>query len=92
MTEVVFAAIDLNSIAQFASQAQLPEGAILTVLDRTGHVLARVPEQPEFIGASLVGTPVVDKILAQGTGRTEESLDGTTYVIAFEALGSSGPG
>jgi steroid delta-isomerase-like uncharacterized protein len=88
VTEVVYAAIDLNSIAQFASQAQLPEGAILTVLDRTGHVLARVPEQPELIGASLVGTPVVDEILAQGSGRTEESLDGTTYVIAFESLGS----
>ena len=35
--QVVYAAIDLNSIAQqFASEAQLPEGAILTVLDRTG--------------------------------------------------------
>jgi steroid delta-isomerase-like uncharacterized protein len=90
VTEVVYAAIDLNSIAQqFASEAQLPDGAILTVLDRTGHVLARVPEQPELIGASLVGTPVVDEILAQGSGRTEESLDGTTYVIAYQSLGSS---
>ena len=89
VTEVVFAAIDLNSLAQFASQAQLPEGAILTVLDRTGHVLARVPEQPELIGASLVGTPVVDKILAEGNGRTEESLDGTTFVIGYQSLGSS---
>jgi len=88
VTEVVFAAIDLNSLAEFASQAQLPEGAILTVLDRTGHVLARVPERPELIGASLVGTPVVDEILAPGSGRTEESLDGATYVIAFESLGS----
>jgi steroid delta-isomerase-like uncharacterized protein len=88
VTEVVYAAIDLTSLNQFASQAQLPEGAILTVLDRTGHVLARAPAQPELIGASLVGTPVVDEILAQGNGRTEESLDGTTYVIAFETLGS----
>jgi steroid delta-isomerase-like uncharacterized protein len=89
---VVYAAIDLNSLAQFAAQARLPEGAVLTVLDRSGRVLARVPPEQQLVGQSLVGTPVVDTILAQGTGTTEQKLDDQTYVIAFESLRSAEQG
>lgn len=89
---VVYAAIDLDSLIQFAAQANLPEGSILTVLDRSGRVLARDPPAAELVGASLVGTPVVDTILGEGTGVTEERDAGETYVIAFESLQSDEQG
>jgi steroid delta-isomerase-like uncharacterized protein len=89
---VVYAAIDLNSLAQFAAQARLPEGAVLTVFDRSGRVLARVPADAQLVGQSLVGTPVVDLILSEGTGTTEQKLDDQTYVIAFESLRSGEQG
>lgn len=89
---VVYAAIDLDSLVQFASQARPPEGSILTVLDRSGRVLVRLPADESLVGQSLVGTPVVDTILAQGTGVTEQKDQDRTYVFAFEALRSAEQG
>jgi steroid delta-isomerase-like uncharacterized protein len=89
---VVYAALDLDSLGQFAAQARLPEGATLTVLDRSGRVLVRLPEQSEFVGTSLVGTPIVDTILRTGTGVTEQRDGDQTYVFAFEALRSAEQG
>jgi steroid delta-isomerase-like uncharacterized protein len=89
LTGVVYAALDLDSLGQFAAQARLPEGAFLTVLDRSGRVLVRLPEQEEIVGTSLVGTPVVDTILKEGTGVTEQRDGDRTYVFAFESLRSA---
>jgi steroid delta-isomerase-like uncharacterized protein len=89
---VVYAALDLDSLGQFAAQARLPEGAFLTVLDRSGRVLVRLPKQDEIIGTSLVGTPVVDTILREGTGVTEQRDGDQTYVFAFESLRSAEQG
>lgn len=89
---VVYAALDLDSLVQFAAQARLPEGAILTVLDRSGRVLVRLPEQNEIVGTSLVGTPIVDTVLSQGTGVTEQHDGEETYLVAFEALRSAEQG
>ena len=36
--------------------------------DRSGRVMVRLPEQADLVGVSLVGTPVVDTILHEGTG------------------------
>lgn len=89
---VVYAAIELNSLAQFAAQAKLPNGSVLTVYDRSGRVMVRLPEQADVVGVSLVGTPVVDTILREGTGVTEQQDNGETFVIAFESLRSAQPG
>jgi predicted ester cyclase len=83
---VAFAAFDLDSLAKFASQAKLEEGARLTVLDRSGRVLVRLPEEPNLIGASLAATDVVSTILATGSGITEETIDGERYLVAYETL------
>jgi predicted ester cyclase len=83
---VVFAAFDLASLAQFASQADLPDGARLTVLDRSGRVLVRLPDEPGLIGASLAATTTVSTILATGSGITEETADGERYLVAYETL------
>ena len=89
---VVYAAIDLNSLAAVRRSGPLAPGSRVDRLDRTGRVLARVPPEAQVVGASLVGTPVVDLILSQGTGTTEQKLDDQTYVIAFESLRSAEQG
>jgi steroid delta-isomerase-like uncharacterized protein len=88
---VVYAAIDLNSLAQFAAQAKLPLGSVLTIYDRSGRVMVRLPEQADVVGVSMVGSPVVDTILSEGTGVTEKEDDGETFVVAFESLRSAQP-
>jgi steroid delta-isomerase-like uncharacterized protein len=89
---VVYAAIDLASLGQFAAEAELVEGAILTVFDRNGRVLVRRPNQGDLIGQSLVGTPVVDTILREGNGVTDGREEGRRYLYAFASLGGASPG
>lgn len=50
---VFTAAADFSWIADFASQAQIPSGAVLTVVDGDGTVLARSGSQSARIGAVL---------------------------------------
>ena len=41
---VLFAALDLTWLSQFATTVQLPTGVSLTVVDHQGTILARVPD------------------------------------------------
>lgn len=84
---LVFAALDLTWLNQFAERAELPPDSVLTVLDRSGTVLVRDPEPEQWIGRSLVGTPVVTTILTQGSGVTEtRDEDGEEQIYAFVPL------
>jgi len=88
---VVFAALDLAWLNQFASQARLPADAVLTVIDRTGTVLIRNRDPERWIGRSVAGTPVVDTVLSQGTGVTEVTEDGgEAQIYAFMPLRAGG--
>ena len=91
---VVFAALNLNWLNDFAAEADLPEGTVLTVIDRNGSVLVRYPSSAtdSWVGRTLAGTPVVDTILAQHSGVAEApGEDGSTYLYAYTPL-SGGEG
>ena len=89
---VVYASIDLDTLGQFAAEADLQDGAILTVFDRNGTVLIRQPDEQDLVGRTLVGTPVVDRVLAEGSGVTEARENGQTYLYAFASLSGANPG
>jgi predicted ester cyclase len=90
---VVFAALNLDWLNNFAASANLPDDAILTVIDRRGTVLVRQPPEPDqLVGQSLRGTPVVETILSQGTGVSEAPGDGGSFVYAFVPLNAGTPG
>ncbi len=92
---VVYAALDLIWLNEFAAEAGLPEGSVLTVVDRTGTVLVHHPDPAEesWIGRSLAGTPVVETILSRGAGTTEApGEDGRSYLYAFEPLAGGAAG
>jgi predicted ester cyclase len=87
---VVYAALDLTWLSQLASQAKLPPGSVLTVIDPQGRVLVRSADSGNWIGRQLVGTPVVDTILARGSGVTEGADEnGQAFLYAFAPLGGA---
>jgi steroid delta-isomerase-like uncharacterized protein len=89
---VVYAALSLDWLNNFAAAANLPADAVLTVIDRHGTVLVRQPESAQWVGRSLLGTPVVETILEQGTGVTEAAGESGPYLYGFVPLagGTSG--
>jgi predicted ester cyclase len=89
---VVFAALDLTWISEFSAQAQPADGSVLTVLDRHGTVLVRSADAGDWIGKSLVGTPVVERMLVEGRGVAEGSDEnGNEVLFAFAPLGTATP-
>ena len=80
---VIVAMIDLESQNTFLTQGSLPEGAIVRIVDSQGNLLLQRPPQDAQIGASQVGTPVVDAVLAgQGQPGTAAPIDDKEYVYA----------
>lgn len=90
---VVYASIDLERLAaEFAVQAQLPqEGGIVTVFDSNGTALFRQPPQEGFVGQSLLATPVVATVLADGDGKgiSDQIDNGQSYLYAYAPLGDA---
>jgi predicted ester cyclase len=84
---VVYAALKLTSLNEFAAAASLPQGAVLTVVDRGGRALVRRPDPAQWVGKSLRGTPVVETMLTEGTGTMEAPGDDGDYLYAFVPLG-----
>ncbi len=79
---VFTAAADFRWIANFAVQAQIPSGAVLTVVDGDGTVLARSGGQGNHVGAVLPGV----RAGAQPhglRGLTVHDLDGVDRLYAF---------
>jgi len=50
---VVFAALELSWVQLLAANVELPQGSVVTVVDRNGVVLARHPEPERFVGRPL---------------------------------------
>src|ERR671933_6870 len=56
---VVFAALDLGWLNLLAARAQLPPGSTLTVVDRDGVVLVRLPDPEGLVGRAPPAAPPV---------------------------------
>jgi HAMP domain-containing protein len=84
---VVYAAVDLNLLADIARATELPEGASLTVFDRNGVVLAREPDHEAWVGKPLHDQSIARAALARGTGYLElRSQRGRSYAT-YTAVG-----
>ncbi|MGQ0549628.1 MAG: ATP-binding protein [Armatimonadota bacterium] len=82
--------LDLAWLNMLATEARLPEGTTLTVIDSTGLILARHPDPQKWVGRSVPEAPVVNAVLAQAREGTVEAagLDGVRRLYAFTPLGS----
>jgi PAS domain S-box-containing protein len=90
---VVFAALDLAWLNQLGTEAQLPAGTTVTVIDRHGTVIVRYPDREHWVGKSASETPIVKTILAQGEGVSDApGLDGVPRLHGFTSLGGKTEG
>ncbi|MBC8448849.1 MAG: HAMP domain-containing protein [Chloroflexi bacterium] len=87
---IVTTALALTWLNQLASEAQLPQGSTLTVIDRNGTILARSPDAEKWVGQSVPETSIVEAILARGEGvESAPGLDGIPRLFAFTPLRGS---
>lgn len=86
---LVAAGLDLGSLGELADRSQLPEGAILAILNNEGNVLVRFPRPAQFIGSSVRELPAFRDVIrsAQVPGVVRgHTLDGVPHVFGFAPL------
>lgn len=84
---VMYAALDLAWLNDVASQAQLPEDASLTIVDREGVILVRYPDPDLWIGQTI---PDAEALTANGEARgivEGRGVDGIKRLYAYAPLG-----
>lgn len=89
---VVFSAVDLAWLSRLPDDVQLPQGSVLTVIDRNGTILARNPDQEQWVGKVLPEAAAIEAILGEGHEGTAEltGLDGVQRLHSISLLGSQG--
>lgn len=88
---VVFAALDLASLDRSLVATDLHPGAALTLIDRSGRVLARRPDPEKWVGRSFPDAELVKAVLTHRTGLAEvKGVDGVSRLYAFQPLPGAG--
>jgi signal transduction histidine kinase/FixJ family two-component response regulator len=90
---VLFAAVDLAWLDLLSARATWPAGAVVSVLDQNGTILARYPDPGRWVGQSARGEPAFQAIQpGQGEGTFETpGTDGKPELVAFASLGGATP-
>jgi signal transduction histidine kinase len=86
---VVFAELDVEFIYrfQYALEMELPEGSTITQVNDQGVILTRYPEPENWLGRSVVETPLFNVLNSQKKGFvTMKGLDGLKRFYAFFPL------
>ena len=85
--EVVSVSVLLDYLNTLFGKTQLPAGAMLTIIDRDGTILARYPQE-HWVGKRLPETEIIKIVLARGAGVAEAvGIDGVRCLFAFTPLG-----
>jgi signal transduction histidine kinase len=93
VTGVVFAALDVGWLNAFIARFQLPAGAVLTIFDPGGTVIARYPDPAHIVGSEEAKTALFSAARSTPSSVAEVvGVDGVRRTYAFGALdGPSGP-
>jgi PAS domain S-box-containing protein len=85
---VISAGLDLARLNRFAAEAQLPSGSVLTVVDRSGTILARNLDAEKWVGKKAPESPIIKAAIAgQDEGTAEATgVDGVQRLYAFASL------
>lgn len=89
LARIVYAALDLSVMHHEAAKAQLPEGGVIHIFDRDGHVVASSPEAERWVGQSASGSPLMTTLVSRTEGTAEMTgLDGASRLYAFMPIRS----
>lgn len=85
---VLYYALGIEWLKRLLSEVKLPEGAVFTVVDREGTVLARQPDSGGWVGRKLPNAPLIKVLLeSKGEGTIEiQGLDGVKRVYAYRPI------
>jgi PAS domain S-box-containing protein len=84
LTGAVGATFDLLNFPIVPDDPELPQDAVLTIVDSRGTVVARSREGPRFVGTDQGKLPIVAAMLADRRGvREEVGIDGLRRIYAF---------
>jgi signal transduction histidine kinase len=87
LKRVVFSALKLSLLSESLSHVPMPSDATVTVIDRSGNILACHPYREKLVGQSLVGTPLFKWALANKQGVAElPGIDGTPQLNAITCI------
>jgi signal transduction histidine kinase len=84
---LVFAGIDLNWLDEFVSQAHLPAGSTLSVVDGTGTVLTRYPDPDRWRGTILPASAMQALLTEEQMVGEAKGLDGVPRLYGVTSLG-----
>ena len=92
---IAMVGLDLTWLEKLAAEAELPEGAVLQVMDSEGTILVRWPDPEKWRGKSLKDLPFAKRIMAakeEGTFE-EDGPDSVRRLYIFTTLkGAEGAG
>ena len=87
---ILFASLKASRMAEVVQDLRLPEGAALTVMDRAGTVLARLPESAQWLGRRHPEASLLTAGLTNRSGLFEtQGPDGLARIYAVKAVGAS---
>ncbi len=87
LKRVVFAAVKASLLSETIAQVPMPADATITVIDRSGNILASHPHSDQWVGKSLVGTPLFRWALAEKQGVVERpGIDGVSQLHAITCI------
>ncbi|WP_051275746.1 HD domain-containing phosphohydrolase [Desulfovirgula thermocuniculi] len=92
---VLWAALDLAWINRLCAESPLPPGAVLTVVDHRGLVLARWPNGEKWVGQEAPGLPLEEALAAGGEGvswQGDAQRPPALYAFCRLAAGAKGGG
>src|SRR3989441_3201975 len=91
VSAIVVIGLDLRSLNHLATDAQLPQGSTLLVIDQAGVILAHHPQGDEWVGKQVADAPLAQAILARrGEGTAAGvGLDGVPRLYGLTRLSAT---
>jgi len=85
---VIFAMLDLGWLNRLVSRSNLPRGSNVSIVDRSGVVLAHYPDPEAWVGKSERAMELFSRVVLQGVTRGE-GLNDEPLIYAFTELPSA---
>ncbi|OGO14108.1 MAG: hypothetical protein A2Z66_04445 [Chloroflexi bacterium RBG_13_66_10] len=91
---MIVAPISLEWLSQLIAQLQVPEGASILVIDRSGRILARHPDPESWVGETVPDHPIAQAIAGGAAEGTVEGtgVDGVARLYGFTSLSDPAAG
>ena len=89
---VIYASMELSWVGRIPSEAHLPSGASVMIMDSNGMILARHPDPEKWVGKVIENLPILKGIEAShAEGSVEvDGSDGIRRLFAFKLLRGGG--